>query len=252
MTDQECPFCPSPDYLEDFTKGQAKKTIVPIPTWRRQYRFWEQAIQKRIEEVATAETEQRGKFLRTVFDEDNFEERWRDFTVEVFGIETEGEPFLPRNPERVSIEPPGPFFFSSTSFPKLKEGDETPYYRQFFICRIKHKISDMSLVAHWWPTHGRLINLQSPLSPFPVNSDLNVIKDALSFFQTETRGAPAKFSEEVVSDVLRRLPTNATQKAAADELQVTERTLERWRARQGMSTWQEVVNRYSVADRNDG
>ncbi len=243
MTNQECPFCSNLNYLEDFTKGRAKKIMTPFPSWRRHYKFWEQEIQKRLEDEATVETEQRGKFLRTAFDEGNFEERWQGFKVEVFGIESEGEPFLPRNSERVSIDPPGPFFFSSTSLPKLKEGDETPYYKQFFICRITHKSNDILLVAHWWPTHGRVINLQSPLSPFPVNSDLNVIKDALDFFQAETRGAPAKLNLELVSDVVRRLGTNVTQKAAADELQVTEHGLEKWRARQGMVTWKEVVSR---------
>ncbi len=249
---KQCPFCSDPDFLAPFTEGKAKKVMIPLPLQRRQEKFWHPSVSsKGAESQAHIEAEKRDQFLRIVFDQENFKERWADFKIEDFGIESVGAPFLPRDEERVIINPPGPFFFLYSSFPRLGRGDETAHYGQFFACRITHKDSDLSIIVHWWPTHGRLIDIHGSLSPFPVNSDLNVIKDALSFFQTETRGASAKFSEEVVSDVLRRLGANITQKAAADELQVTERTLERWRARHGMVTWKEVVNRYGVADRKN-
>ncbi|MDQ3254455.1 MAG: RWP-RK domain-containing protein [Acidobacteriota bacterium] len=177
-----------------------------------------------------------------MFDEENFEERWNDFTVEVFGVESSGSPMLPRNSAGVLVSPPGPFFFLASFFPK---GSQTAHYYQFFVCRVKHKTSDLCLVSHWWQSHGRLINLQGSLSPFPLNWELDIIKDALDFFLKETRGGQEKFTEEMMSDVLRMLGPHATIRAAANSLQVTETTLNRWRRRHGMRAWRDVINRYS-------
>ena len=245
MSENDCPFCADHNYLDAFTKGRARKVALPLPPWRRQDKFWKQEIQARQEHAATVETEQRGNLLRIVFNEENFDERWKDFTVEVFGVESTGIPMLPRNSEGVLVSPPGPFFFLVPFFP---EGVQEPHYYQFFVCRVKHQASDLSLIAHWWQTHGRLINLQSSLAPFPLNGDLDVIKDALDFFQKETRGGHEKFTEEMISDVLKMLGPHATQRAAANALQVTETTLKRWRARHGMLTWGDVINRYLVRD----
>jgi hypothetical protein len=240
---KQCPYCADPDFLAPFTEGKAKKVMIPLPLQRRQEKFWHPSVSsKGAESQAHIEAEKRDQFLRIVFDQENFKERWADFKIEDFGIESVGAPFLPRDEERVSIYPPGPFFFAYSSFPRLGRGDETAHYGQFFACRITHKDSDLSIIVHWWPTHGRLIDIHGSLSPFPVNGDLEVIKTALDFFSRETRGNP-KLSEEIISDVLRRL-REPTQRAAAEELQVTEQALEKWRARQGMATWREVINRY--------
>ena len=241
MAENDCPICADHNYLDAFTKGRARKATLPLPRWRRQDKFWKPEIQARQEHAATVDAEHRGNLLRVVFDEENFDERWKDFTVEVFGVESTGIPMLPRNSEGVMLMPPGPLFFLVSFFPK---GSQAAHFYQFFVCRVKHQASDLSLVSHWWPSHGRRVSLQSSLAPSPVNGDLDVIKDALDFFQKETRGGQEKFTEEMISDVLGMLGPHAKQKAAALALQVTETTLKRWRTRHGMSAWRDVVNRY--------
>jgi hypothetical protein len=66
-------------------------------------------------------------------------------------------------------------------------------------------------------------------------------------FRTKPRpaGAPTKLTDEGVGKAIKKLKGRATQKAVADQLNVAERTLERWRLRQGLKSWKEAVERYA-------
>lgn len=234
----QCPFCSDPNYLAAFTKGKSKKVQVPLPLWHRQEKFWSSDMQKSPNYLVTLETEKRGDLLRTVLKEEDFRDPWRDFIVEVFGVESIGEPLLPTNNNSTITGPPAPFFFLSTVF----QGESLPFlYRQFFACRITHKGRDISLVVHWWVSHGRLMHIHGPLSLGDAKRNLKMIKESLDFFQPEARGNP-KLGLENVLDAYRRAGYKATQKAVAKELQVTEQALERWRKRFNLSTWREVTD----------
>jgi len=67
----------------------------------------------------------------------------------------------------------------------------------------------------------------------------------LIFKRTSPAGAPAKLADEDVATAIRQARGKPTQKAIARELNVAERTLERWRARQGLKTWSEAIERYA-------
>jgi hypothetical protein len=54
---------------------------------------------------------------------------------------------------------------------------------------------------------------------------------------------PIITSEEVEAAIREADSERPTQKSIAESLQVSERTLERWRAREGMKTWKEALDR---------
>jgi hypothetical protein len=238
MNKDTCPFCADPNLLASFTEGDAEKVMVLIPVYMRQDRFWKKGKFKQAKYTVHAEAELRGDRLRMIFDEENFDARWRDFKVEVLGIQSVEEMFLPKNEDRVYYSPPPPFFFAMDVW----QGNNQPFaYQQFFACRITHKDSDVSIFVHWWANHGRIMRVDSSLLPDTTNDTLAIIKAACDFFQREKRGDP-KLSLELILDAHRRLGSKTTQRAIAGELKVSERALEKWRARQGMSSWRQVEN----------
>ena len=228
-----CPYCADADYLAAFTKGRAEKIEVRLPFQVRQYRFFAVACRVYNNRV-TVEVERRGRRLWMPLHGKDFAPAWREFKVEVFGLES---------PPAVSIFPPGegrnmaeaPFLFSEA---------DAGANRHFFALRMTHVKHPLVLTAHWWPTHGRLVELRGPLSEDDPNADVEIIRKAFGFFLRETRGAEPKITERGVAEAIKKIPPPVTQKSVADKLRVTERTLERWRARQGMENWQKVVSRY--------
>jgi hypothetical protein len=243
MNYETCPFCADSDFLASFTKGEAEKTKVEIPAYARQDKFWKRGKLKPNQKIQVP-AELRGDRLRIVFDKKNFDDRWQDFKVEVFGIRSTGEMYLPKQFDRVYYNPPPPFFFASS----ISQGEDQPLvYRQFFACRITHKSDDVSIIVHWWANHGRKFDMCGSLAPESVSDKLEVTKNALSFFQRETRGAEKKITDARLKSVISKLGTSATQVAAAKALKVSETALEKWRRRQEIESWRDVVNRYSNA-----
>jgi len=241
MTQVECPFCSNPDFLAAATKGRATKAEVLLPFHARQEKFWRSHLRE-YNTTVTTDAEKRGEYVHTSFYGDDFESRWGDFTVEVIGIEA-GKPIFPRDDDRVIPSPPTPFFFFAPSaFDAL-----TPYrYHHFFIARITHGLSNIELIVHWWPTHGRLFEMRGKIASQEPNDDIEAFKTAFGFFQRETRGAEKKITDERLKRVLSKLGAEATQEGAAKALKVSGTALEKWRRRQGIESWRDVVNRYSV------
>lgn len=196
------------------------------PRYRLQEKFWKRKLLGDQEPPLSVWMEQRSDYLRIVLENDKFEERWRGFTVEVFGINSVGE--------RLREDPPGPFFFITS--PSAFHGDETEHnYLQFFACRITHKRTLAELIVHWWPTHGHLFEMRGPLMTQENNNDIEVFKTAFDFFQREARGNP-KISEQAIKKTIQKLGQRATQRAVAREIGVTEQGLDKWRSRRGMSS----------------
>ncbi len=240
-----CPFCANPRFIADRSRGKAKKISVLWPRWRLQEKFWSEKILKLNDDyghLASVVAEQRGESLRIVLEGDDFKKHWRDFVVEVFGIESVGEIIYPRKFERVWDNPPQPFLFVESTYQGPNQAALT---RQFFACRITHKHTLAELIVHWWPTHGRLFEMRGPLVTQEPNSDIEAFKTAFDFFQRETRGAP-KIKEVELVGAIRRLGTKATQAATAKEIGVSPQALRQWAARKGIHTWGEVKSQYKT------
>jgi len=87
------------------------------------------------------------------------------------------------------------------------------------------------------------MNLHMNPAPSAENDDFKIAKDVMEFFWVETRGG-AKITEREIRTALAKLGDKATQVATASAMNVSESALEKWRQRQGISTWQNVVKRY--------
>jgi hypothetical protein len=97
--------------------------------------------------------------------------------------------------------------------------------------------------AHWWPTHGTIINQRAELTAVDLaerNAELEAARLALSFFELETRGAP-KIDAAKVTQAIRSQGQRATQKKVAQAVGAADRTLRDWLVRNG-KTWKELKN----------
>ena len=103
--------------------------------------------------------------------------------------------------------------------------------------------------AHWWPTHGTIINQRAELTAVDLaerNAQLEAARTALDFFLLETRGAP-KITERGLVSAIQTLGKDATLTSVAKELDVTRQALQFWARRGGMESWEKVKKRYSTA-----
>jgi hypothetical protein len=238
MPQDACPFCENPNFLADAGRGRATKIEIRLPYYTRQEKFWRSDLRE-YNATVTTNVEKRGEYLHTSFFGDDFEPRWRDFTVEVIGVEAD-EVIFPLDDDGVIPGPPTPFFFFASVAP---DALTTFRYQHFFIARITHSLSNVELIAHWWPSHGRLFTMGGKLSAEYPNDDIERFRSAFDFFHRETRGS-AKVTDADIKKVVTLLGPKATQKSAAKALNVSESTLEKWRQRRGVSTWREVLEGY--------
>ena len=247
MTQTPCPYCSNPNYLEAFTKGRVKEIDVQLPIWARQGKFWRQDRPKGIDRPVTAPAKKSGNLLLMLLEGDLFEERWRDFTVEVFGYDSsDSQPPGRGDDEPVYHGPPGPFLFFAYAAEIPGEYDRGTRFRMFDACRITNRNSDITLFAHWHPSHGRLIKIEGVLNREDPNADIEAFKTAFDFFQRETRGAP-KITENDLVKAMQTLGEDATLTSVAKELEVTRQALQFWARRGGMESWEKVKERYSTA-----
>ncbi len=232
----ECPFCADPSLIYGMSRGRVKKIKIEIPRGRGRARFWKRSVSR-----DPWDAEQRGEHLRIVHRNGSFEERWRGFTVGVYGFDSDEIIYPPRAEGRVWDEPPGPFFFVQSHAPV---GDRMTRYRQFLFALITHEFSNVELSFHWWPTHGRQFKLlSSPETAADINEDIDIIADAMEFFRVEKRGEP-KVSELDIVLTMRELGDSATQAKVAKELKINTRTLQRWVSRNGFQSWEEYKDRF--------
>jgi hypothetical protein len=225
-----CPYCARPELLKEPTvepTGEIYAGLRAGKPWNRQYTS------------GLVKAFAYGDHWRGAVPNKALSSRFKDFSVVSIGLDV-----------GFKTPPPPPFPNHIASLrakrPEVVPNPSFPYsaLTLFSAYVITHKHSLLTLEAHWWPTHGLLINLQGHLAPNATNDDLEVAREALEFFREETRGN-AKITDERIRVALTELGTHATQIAAAKVMEVSESALEKWRRRRGIDTWQEVVSRYS-------
>ena len=168
---------------------------------------------------------------------DDLAEAWSDLTIELLGVKFLEEPPYP---------PPDQFFkMSGESYYDGESAGRHTWYL-YNIYRISNKKINLVIDVHWWPDHGRVVTIQDFDPAGASVADIQMINDALKLFRVETRGG-VKITEDRIRDLVAECGGNVSQKNAAMYLNVTESGLERWRARRGLATWQEVVNLYGKA-----
>jgi hypothetical protein len=111
--------------------------------------------------------------------------------------------------------------------------------------RITHDQSEIEIHAHWWPTHDTIMQVIGFKANDLKNTDAKIVKDAMVFFEVEARGS-ARITEARVKEAVAALGGAPTQVATAKSLRVSERALEKWRQRQGIDSWKEVVESFSA------
>jgi len=231
----DCPYCARADYLNAFTKGAPKIISVRLPFHIRNARFFF-AAGREYNKTVTAEAERRGQKLRMPFYGKDLAPAWREFTIEVFGLESGVAD---------SVFPSGDWGNMAQAPLLFSEADTGGgVNRQFFAFRVTHTKRPLTLTAHWWPTHGRLVDLRGPLSEDDPNADVELARKFFGFFWRETRGAP-KITEAAIKDAIKRIGPRAQQKEVADELSVTAQGLINWRERNGLKTWRVVIKKYA-------
>jgi hypothetical protein len=83
----------------------------------------------------------------------------------------------------------------------------------------------------------------SPAAQWIVGARVPIqIKITANPVANRKRGPSPILNEAAIRQAIKKLGKSATARAVAEELGVSERTLERWRAKQGF-TWREVIGR---------
>ncbi len=171
----------------------------------------------------------RGKFhIRTVTDAD-MTPAYDGFKIEIIGIESKTRPPMPS----------GAFFSVTTT----GEGKDASYV-SYNAARITHRDSNIVIESHWTPEHGRIVTLRGFESVSTNPQELSIINTALKFYRREPRGG-AKITEDMFRVALAKSGKDAKQKEVATALRITERGLEKWRTRQGINSWKELIERYN-------
>jgi hypothetical protein len=157
--------------------------------------------------------------------------RWKDFTIETIGHE-------------YHVMPPDPPIFNRKWldwFQRIEQHDEDGHWTLFNGYHVTH-VTGWSMIMHWWPSHNLIFTVRD----FEPTRDFQSLEQFLKLFKPETRGAP-KITEAAIKGAVTKIipPLKPTQAATAKVLEVSESALEKWRQRNGIKTWKEVVERLS-------
>jgi hypothetical protein len=227
-----CPYCSNPNIFEKaFATPIERRETTWLPRVRNIWRATSDASKP-----IKVKEDIRGDYRIITVTGDDLAEHLSDFTIEILGVRFIEEPPFP---------PPDQFFRQGGEVHyDAHTGIELRLWYLFNVYRITHNKTDLVIDVHWWHEHGRIVTIQdfAPAGVSPV--EIQVINETLKLFRIETRGG-VKITEERIRQVLAESGASLTQKDAAWRLNVTENGLEKWRARRGISTWQEVVERFS-------
>lgn len=239
----ECPYCARPDLFEP--RELSKWGRGQIVTIRKGGNYWK-PLKKELKKW-----EWLRQFTEYPFEDhvryhidgkEHFAAKFQDFDIDVIGMTSDERPPLAQG---------APFFFRSgpvmRTYRVLKaQGrvDKPLNWKSYSACRITHRPTDTKVDFHWHQTHG----LIAAVRDFPFGkakkADFLIVETAMSFFRVPMRGNP-KIREEYIEAALERLGAEATARAVAKDLGVTEQGLEKWRDRHGMNSWSEVVEEYT-------
>jgi hypothetical protein len=235
-----CPYCAEPALL-DAPREKPTEETYPVPNSGG--RFWRKGGPPSVLHAFSY-----GKRWVADVPTEHFARFFVDFSVRIVGVEASF--FLPS-----PGNPPAPFSNHILTLlrsrrplvpPPAKSSNPHAAYILFSGCVIEHEGGGVEVRAHWWPSHGWIIDQRVRLTasdPAERNAQLEHAYTALDFFLLETRGAP-KITETALATALAELGPDATQVATANSMGVSESALEKWRQRQGIKTWQEVVEKF--------
>ncbi|HEX8352822.1 MAG TPA: hypothetical protein VF611_07985 [Pyrinomonadaceae bacterium] len=235
-----CPYCADPALL-DAPKGKPDEKTYPV--LHSGGRFWRKEGAPSVVDAFSY-----GRRWVAPVPSEYFAPAFSGFSARVVGVEAGF--FIP-DPGR----PPAPFGNHILMLlrdrlplvpPPAESSNPQAAYIIFSGCVIEHEAGGVEVRAHWWPSHGWIINQRVTLTasdPAERNAQLGHAYTALDFFLLETRGAP-KITEAALAQALVELGPDATQVAAANNMGVSESALEKWRQRQGIKTWQEVIDKF--------
>jgi hypothetical protein len=202
-------------------------------------RLWDAEINRQESSIGFTGLYQFADHRRVFLPADKFASRLRLFSVEMIGLEFELREARPT--------PPPPMLFAAVQNDWRTGTAKTPRVGSsvVFAASVIAHSSGLVLAVHWWPTHGRLVELRGPLSEDDPNADVEIIRKAFGFFLRETRGISERITEEQIKKALTKLGPYATQKEVAKTLKVSENGLEKWRARRNISSWRKVIEKIS-------
>lgn len=230
-----CPYCADPTLL-DPPKGKRGEETYPVPNSGG--RFWRKSGPPSILHAYSY-----GKRWVAEVPPGYFGKSFEGFKARSVGVEIG---FF------VLGQPPAPFSNHILTHlrkrlplvPSPARGSlPTVAYVLFSGVVIEHEGEGVEVRAHWWPSHGWIINQRVTLTasdPAERNAQLEHAYTALDFFLLETRGAP-KITTAQVKEALSELGGAATQRDVAAKLGVTEQGLDKWRGKQGYDSWHELV-----------
>lgn len=249
MAKIKCKFCADPDFFEGILTPTPTDRLISLHGAIRRYgNHWPKVRKPKTIKPPKGATNfmsfptdprqavtlkspeiKRGKYhIRTVIDAD-MTPAYAGFKIEIIGIESKTKPPMPSGA-----------FFSITHKGEGKDAE----YVSYNAARITHRDSNIVIESHWTPEHGRIVTLRGFESVSTNPQELSIINTALKFYRREPRGG-AKITEDMFRVTLAKTGKDAKQKEVANALGVSERGLEKWRTRQGIISWQELVERYN-------
>lgn len=234
-TKLKCPYCLDPNIFEKAFAARSEGSENAYI--RRVRKIWRSKSDNDGEVVTLKEKAvTRGAYKIITITGDDLIDQWSDFRIEILGVKFSKEPPLP---------PPDQFFGESKES-YYSHTTQRHLWWLYNILRITHSNSDVAIDVHWWPEHGRIVTIQDLPPAGPTNTELEIINEAVKLFRVETRGrGGVKITEERMKELLADAVPSISQKDVAMMLGVTEQGLGKWRSRQGMSSWREVVSKYS-------
>ncbi len=245
MNDTQCPYCTNPELFRDIQLRESKpEDHMLIP---RQGKFW-QALESENRPYKIVPFSNEGDHFRITLYKGHpgtgkyFTDKFKHFKLDLIGLSVGHAP---------SAQGGNPFFLRDTRVEATLLGrvryHSTPKETILFAgCRVRHDQSPIEIQAHWWHSHGTIIKVLGFEHDDPTNKGVKVLKDAMGFFEAETRGQP-KFTELQLMKAIQKHGEGATQAKIAKELGVGDRTLRDWTTRMGVS-WEGVKERYQKAE----
>lgn len=234
-----CPYC-SDSTLLDAPKGEPGDETYPVPNSGG--RFWRKSGPPSLLHAFNY-----GKRWVADVPPEYFSASLADFTARSVGVEIGF--FLPEG-----MSPPPPFSnHISTHLRQRRPLVPAPHvgaaptvaYILFSGCVVQHE-SGVEVRAHWWPSHGWIINQRVKLTasdPSERNAQLERAHTALNFFLLETRGA-AKITRNALFRTLDKLGAEATQAAVAAKIGVTPNALHLY-VKRTYGGWEKAKEQYT-------
>jgi hypothetical protein len=235
---EPCPYCARADLLKPMKRPRKRGEHFALPN---KGMLWDAEINRQESSIGFTGLYQFADHRRVFLPADRFASRLRPFSVEMIGLEFELREARPT--------PPPPMLFAAVQNDWRTGTAKTPWAGSsvvFAALVIAHS-SGLVLAVHWWPSHGRVMNLSGAMPiDREANAAIELAQTILEIFREETRGAP-KITEAAIKGAVTKIipPLKPTQAATAKVLEVSESALEKWRQRNGIKTWKEVVERLS-------